>query len=609
MGNDKQRKTFLSYSRANKDFAIKLAKELKSEGFYVWLDQLDIPAGARWDREVERALKESEIFMIILTQASVDSENVLDEIGYAIDNRKRFLPVLLENCDVPLRLRRFQYVDFTTKSFDEGVESAKELLRSLIAQTTIPQVKVSADAQDQSGQAEREAKAETERKAKEDADSLAIQKAETDRLALQRAEEERLAKAKADRKVKEDHDAKAEAERLAQQKAEEERKAKEKVVPIAVSVAPAQRKPASKGLLYGGVAVVLLVIAGVAFSVFSSGGNKNSPATTLTAQEAVVAPAIEAAETPTIAPTPIGGGGGKIAFVSDRDGNSEIYIMNANGSGVTRLTNNSAVDTYPDWSPDGKHIAFESNREDPDPANCNPCNYKIYIMNADGSGVTRLTNNSASDYVPAWSPDGKHIAFHSKRDGNREIYIMNADGSGQTRLTSNTAEDYEAKWSPDGKHIAFYSTRDDPNPDSCDNICKTEIYIMNTDGSGVTRLTNNSDFDESPVWSPDGKYIAFDSTQGDPDPAKCSSCFWNIYIMNADGSVVTPLTNNSGNNFYPAWSPDGKHIAFSSERDDPNRSTCSDKCNYDIYIMNADGSGVTRLTNNSASDTLPVWQP
>ena len=135
---EKQRKTFLSYSRTNKDFAVKLARELKAEGFPVWLDQLDIPPGSRWDVEVEKALMESDIFMVIITKASSTSENVLDEIGYAIDNGKRMLPVLLEKTNIPLRLRRFQYVDFTDKSFDEGVQSAKELLRNLIAQATMP---------------------------------------------------------------------------------------------------------------------------------------------------------------------------------------------------------------------------------------------------------------------------------------------------------------------------------------------------------------------------------------------------------------------------------------------------------------------------------------
>jgi len=128
---EKQRRTFLSYSRQNKDFALKLAKELKSSGFPVWIDQLDIPTGARWDDELEKALKDCEIFMVILTPASSASDNVKDEIGYAIDTNKRILPILLENADVPLRLRRFQYVDFSNKSYEEGVESAKALLRSL----------------------------------------------------------------------------------------------------------------------------------------------------------------------------------------------------------------------------------------------------------------------------------------------------------------------------------------------------------------------------------------------------------------------------------------------------------------------------------------------
>jgi peptide/nickel transport system substrate-binding protein len=327
MANERQRKTFLSYSRVNKDFAIKLAKELKAEGFSVWLDQLDIPAGTRWDVELEKALEECEIFMIIMTPASIGSENVRDEIGYAIDNGKRFLPVLLENCNVPLRLRRFQYVDFTNKTFDDGVESAKDLLRNLIAQTTIPRREVPADAQDESAQAEADrlapqkaesdrvakqkaederlakvkaeterkakeeadriatqkadnerlakSKADAERKAKEEADRLAAQKAESDRVAKQKAEDERLAKVKAETERK----AKEEADRLAAQKAdreaqaEAERKAKEIAMPVQatpvgmksepVSAAPAQKKPVSKGPMIGIIAVVAVVCIAV----------------------------------------------------------------------------------------------------------------------------------------------------------------------------------------------------------------------------------------------------------------------------------------------------------------------------------------------------------
>jgi hypothetical protein len=245
----KQRRTFISYSRTNKDFALRLAKELRAAGINIWVDLLDIPTGSRWDDEVEKALEYCEIFMVILTPASITSENVKDEIGYAIDAGKYIVPVLLENAKVPLRLRRFQYVDFTTKSYKEGVETAKRLLKNLVEEQTVPRMEVPAQAQnveedhkttesaahlaEQKAEEERpaQAKAETDRKAKEEADRLAAQqKAETERLARQKAEEERLAQAKAetDRKAKEEADRlaaqqKAEAERLAKQKAEQER--------------------------------------------------------------------------------------------------------------------------------------------------------------------------------------------------------------------------------------------------------------------------------------------------------------------------------------------------------------------------------------------------
>lgn len=138
MSLQKPRRTFISYSRINKEFALELALELRNSGFDIWLDQLDIPTGSRWDDEVERALEECEIFMVILTPASSISDNVKDEIGYAIDAGKRILPILLENAKVPLRLTRFNYVDFTKKSYEEGVEGAKQLLRRLIDEPTLP---------------------------------------------------------------------------------------------------------------------------------------------------------------------------------------------------------------------------------------------------------------------------------------------------------------------------------------------------------------------------------------------------------------------------------------------------------------------------------------
>src|SRR5512142_2521624 len=120
--------TFISYSRANSNFAVRLAKDLKAAGFDVWLDQLDIPTGARWDDEIERALEKSSIFLIILSPESIESQNVKDEVGYAIDGGKSILPVVTRTCRIPLRLRRFQFVDFSNKPYEDSLAEIKHLL-------------------------------------------------------------------------------------------------------------------------------------------------------------------------------------------------------------------------------------------------------------------------------------------------------------------------------------------------------------------------------------------------------------------------------------------------------------------------------------------------
>jgi len=131
--------------------------------------------------------------------------------------------------------------------------------------------------------------------------------------------------------------------------------------------------------------------------------------------------------------------GQKLAFETDRDGNREIYVMNADGSAPTNLTNNPAFDADPAWSPDGRELAFATDRDG---------DFEVYVMNADGNAPTNLTNNPGFDGHPAWSPDGRRLAFESERDGNREIYVMNADGSAQTNLTNNPAFDSEPDWQP-----------------------------------------------------------------------------------------------------------------------------------------------------------------
>jgi len=284
----------------------------------------------------------------------------------------------------------------------------------------------------------------------------------------------------------------------------------------------------------------------------------------------VPTPTATATATPTSTPSPTPTpGGGRIAFRSDRDGFYDIYVMNADGSGVTRLTSDPAGEFAPSWSPDGARIAFESNWYG---------GPEIHAMNADGSGQTRLTTLGGRD--PAWSPDGTRIAFASNRGGNWEICVMNADGSDQVNITTNPASDYSPSWSPDGARIAFESYRDG----------NVDIHAMNSDGSSVTRLTYDWRYDVAPSWSPDGARIAFESHRDDN---------WEIYAMNADGSGVTNLTNDAARDQMPSWSPDATKIAFISYRDG----------NPEIYVMNADGSGVTRLTYDGSNDMDPSWGP
>jgi Tol biopolymer transport system component len=229
------------------------------------------------------------------------------------------------------------------------------------------------------------------------------------------------------------------------------------------------------------------------------------------------------------------GPNGKIAFVRGPPGDTEsfeIYVMNADGSGQTRLTNNDASDGDPSWSPDGSQIVFTSNRDDG--------NFDIYVMNADdGSDVTRLTNNNAADGDPSWSPDGSQIVFTSNREsGNLGVYVMNADdGSDVTRLTGSTDNDStEPSWSPDDTRIAFVSNRD--SSDSDDNA----IYSMNADdGSDVTRLTGTGADHSVPDWGTN-RPISSNNNNNDNDNGDDSS---TTTTSTSTDSGTSTTTSNS----------------------------------------------------------------
>lgn len=262
---------------------------------------------------------------------------------------------------------------------------------------------------------------------------------------------------------------------------------------------------------------------------------------------------------------------GRIAFQSDRDGSLEIYVMNADGTAVSRLTNNPAVDVFPAWSPDGDKIAFTSDRDGyPD----------IFIINPDGTDLTKLTNTIANDVLPSWSPDSKTIAFVSDRDGNDEIYTIRTDGSNLIRLTNESAQDLFPDWSPDGEWIVFTSTRD----------VNSELYKMRKDGTELIRLTDDPAADSNPVWSPDGTRIAFSSRRDG---------FANLYVMNTDGSGLIQLTHYKSIVEVPSWSPDSQAIVFASDMEG----------NRDIFIISTNGAGLNRLTDLPQEDFYPSWSP
>jgi dipeptidyl aminopeptidase/acylaminoacyl peptidase len=256
--------------------------------------------------------------------------------------------------------------------------------------------------------------------------------------------------------------------------------------------------------------------------------------------------------------TAVAGGPGRIAFNRD---DFEIYLMTAEGTGLTQLTSSVASDYAPSWSPDGSKIAFTTSRFG---------NLEIAVMNADGSGVARLTNDTRVDEVPAWSPDGQRIAFTREWAADRwDIYVMNADGSGVTNVTNNMKNAGGPTWSPDVSKIAFWGRVNPGDP--------TQIWVINVDGSGLTGLN----VEGTPAWSPDGSKIAYQSDR--------------IYLMNPDGSGVTAIADSAYG--APAWAPDGSRIAFTSRRNGI----------VEIYSVTLDGSGLVRLTNHPATEYNVAW--
>jgi TolB protein len=261
----------------------------------------------------------------------------------------------------------------------------------------------------------------------------------------------------------------------------------------------------------------------------------------------------------------------RIAYVSDKTGYKELYVMDYDGWDPMKVTADRSICLSPAWSPDGKELAYVSYRDrNPD----------LYGLDMETGRRWKISGNEGLNISPAWSPDGKRLALALSRDGSAEIYIMSPRGTNPERLTYGAYDNVSPAWAPNGKEIVFNSGR----------AGTPQLYIMNADGTDVRRITFEGVYNASPNWSPRGDRIVFVSqVRG----------LFKIATVNPDGSDFRLLTSGPGNDENPSWSPSGRQIVFSSSREG----------RFGIYIMKADGTDIERITRNDANYTSPAWSP
>jgi TolB protein len=263
----------------------------------------------------------------------------------------------------------------------------------------------------------------------------------------------------------------------------------------------------------------------------------------------------------------------EIAFVSDRTGNKEIYVMNADGSAARAATANRSINNFPSWSPDADAIVYTSYRYQ------NEAHLFVSSRGARRPGRL-LPGLNRAQYRAVFDPSGKRLAAVISDGSAPDLYLLDADGSDLRRLTRTRAIEVSPTWSPDGRRLAFVS----------DKTGSPQIYIMNVNGGEVRRLTYDGSYNTSPAWSPDGQWIAYETRVGGQ---------FDIWLIDPEGGVNVPLVTHGRSDEGPAWAPDSRKLAFSSTR----------RGRADIYVIDRDGSNLRRLTRDAGNNTSPAWGP
>jgi TolB protein len=266
----------------------------------------------------------------------------------------------------------------------------------------------------------------------------------------------------------------------------------------------------------------------------------------------------------------------EIAFVSDRGGNKEIYVMNADGSSARAATANRSLNNFPDWSPDGDSILYTSYRYQNQPF--------LFLSSRGRNQPGRLLSalsDERSQFRGVFDPAGERIALvMSEADGASDIFSVRTNGRRLRRLTNSRAIEVSPTWSPDGERIAFVSDRSGP----------PQIFIMDSDGGNTRRLTYDGDYNTTPVWSPDGQWIAYETRVGSQ---------FDIWLIDPEGNVNVPLVMHPRSDESPSWAPNGRKLIFSSTR----------RGRADLYVIDRDGSNLRRLTRSAGNNTSPAWGP